>query len=379
MRPQSKKNIAIVSDAIFPYNIGEKEKRIYELSTRLARKGHKVTIYTMKWWKGKSMRVMHEGVAHEAISPLYPLYDGERRSIKEAILFGLHCFKLLNKKFDVIDIDHMPHLVLFPLKIVCLLKGREMIVTWNEVWGKAYWVTYMGKLGYIAYLVERTSVLLPNRFIAVSEHTATLLRKKLSVSQPIEVIPNGINIQSLKKIKPSAQPTELIYTGRLLKHKNVDRLVTAIATLKKKYPNITCAIVGNGPEERNLKELAKKLKVEKNIRFFDFIPEYNDLYSMIKSAKVSVLPSSREGFGIAAIESHALGVPVVTYAYLNNATKDLIREGENGYLFDDAEHPLDKVLGIALEKKLDRKAIIQSAKDYDWDHIAGKVERNYLS
>ena len=95
-----KLKIAIVSDAVYPYNIGGKEKRIYELTTRLAKKGHQVTIYTMKWWEGTRQHplgssVTHEGVRFEAISPLYPLYDGERRSIKEAIMFALNCFKLI--------------------------------------------------------------------------------------------------------------------------------------------------------------------------------------------------------------------------------------------------------------------------------------------
>jgi hypothetical protein len=121
-----KLKIAIVSDAIYPYNIGGKEKRIYEFSTRLARRGHQVTIYTMKWWKGNAQQVVHEGVVHAAISPLYPLYAGERRSMHEAIFFALHCFKLLSKQFDILDADHMPHLILFPLKLAVLKKKNYL-------------------------------------------------------------------------------------------------------------------------------------------------------------------------------------------------------------------------------------------------------------
>jgi len=69
-------NIAIVSDAIYPYNKGGKEKKIFEISTRLVKKGHRVTIYCMKWWKGKDIKV-ENGVILNAISPLYLYMQGK--------------------------------------------------------------------------------------------------------------------------------------------------------------------------------------------------------------------------------------------------------------------------------------------------------------
>ena len=127
-----KLKIAFISDAVYPYNKGGKEKRLFEISTRLA-STHDVTIYCMKWWKDKETTRIENGVTLHAISPLYPLYSGERRAIKEAVLFSLHCFKLLREDFDILDADHMPHLVLFPLKIVCLIKRKMFYVTWHEV------------------------------------------------------------------------------------------------------------------------------------------------------------------------------------------------------------------------------------------------------
>lgn len=371
--------IAMVSDAIYPYNIGGKEKRIYEVSRRLAAKGHEVTIYTMKWWKGKKTRVMHEGVVHEAISPYYPLYSGERRSMREAIFFALHTFKLLTKKFDVLDADHMPHLVLFPLKIVCFLKGKKLHATWNEVWGRKYWVKYLGLLGYVAYIIEYLSVKLPDTFLSISHYTADKLHSEFHVRQPIIVIPNGIDVSAMNQIQASKTTSDVIYTGRLLEHKNVDKLIHAIALVKKTYPGITCRIVGNGPEEVNLKNLVKKLQLENNVLFNDFLPENKDIFALIKSSKTFVLPSSREGFGLVAIEAQSLGVPVLTYNHVHNAAKDLIKDGGNGYLFDMKRRPLDKMLTQALEAPFDKKSIAASAKEYDWNTITERIEAEYLT
>src|SRR5690348_10850652 len=108
MNKQKPLKIAIISDAIYPYHKGGKEKRIFEISTRLVKKCHLVTIYCMKWWKNQTNIRNENGVILKAVSPLYPLYVGEKRSIKEAVMFSLFCFKLLNEDFDVIDVDHMP-------------------------------------------------------------------------------------------------------------------------------------------------------------------------------------------------------------------------------------------------------------------------------
>jgi len=159
--------IAFVTDAIYPYNKGGKEKKIYEVATRLAKKGNDVHIYTMKWWEEDTVQKKEHGVTLHAISRLYPLYSGQRRSFKEAVFFSLHCLKLLKEDFDIIDVDHMPHLVIFPLKFVCFLKRKKLIVSWNEVWGKEYWRKYLGLLGFLAYYIEKISIMLPDRIISI--------------------------------------------------------------------------------------------------------------------------------------------------------------------------------------------------------------------
>jgi glycosyltransferase involved in cell wall biosynthesis len=107
----SRMKIAFVSDAIYPYNKGGKEKRIYEISTRLAKRGHNVHVYCMKWWKEKGIHRIENGVHLHAISRYYSLYFGKRRSIKEAVMFAFACFKLIREDFDVINVDHIPHFV----------------------------------------------------------------------------------------------------------------------------------------------------------------------------------------------------------------------------------------------------------------------------
>jgi glycosyltransferase involved in cell wall biosynthesis len=371
--------IALVTDAIYPYNKGGKETRTFQLSTRLAKKGHDVHIYTMNWWNGKKENKIKKenGVTLHGITKLYPLYSGKRRSIKEAILFSLGCFKLLKEDFDVIDVDHMPHLAIFPAKIITIIKRKKLIVTWNEVWGREYWVEYMGKLGNIAYLIELLSARMPDEIIAVSEHTKKKLKKDLGIKTKIFVVTNGVDLTTIKNIKPSKQKSDIIFAGRLLSHKNINLLITAIHILKNSYPNITCVIVGKGPEEKKLKKLVTVLNLQNNITFYDFLENHNDLYALMKSSKVFAFPSTREGFGLVAIEANASGLPVITIDHKDNATKDLIKNGQNGEKIRLIDKDLAVTINHYLSDDKDHQLVSKYSKNYDWEKIANKLEEAY--
>jgi len=249
------KKIAIVSDAVYPYNKGGKEKRLYDITTRLARRGYEVTIYTMKWWEGPKM-IVEDGVTLHAICRCHKLYSNERRSMKEAIFFACASFKMLTKSFDVVEVDHIPHLVLYTMKIVCVLKGKKMIATWHEVWGKQYWRKYLGYiLGYIAYAVEKISVRLPNVIVSVSDHTSEKLIYILGATKEIITIPNGVNDEVIENNSVTSKKTDIVFAGRLLTHKHVDILLHAIARTKLTKKDISAIIVGDGPEMESLTTL----------------------------------------------------------------------------------------------------------------------------
>ncbi len=59
----------------------------------------------------------------------------------------------------------------------------------------------------------------------------------------------------------------------------------------------------------------------------------------MKSARVFVLPSDREGFGLVVLEANACGLPVITVRRPDNAAQNLVVEGKNGFIaeLDDAD------------------------------------------
>ena len=369
--------IAFVSDAIYPYHKGGKEKRLYEMSTRLAKKGFDVHVYCMHWWDGPEKDRIENGVYLHAISKLYPLYTSERRSIKEGILFGLACLKLVTKNFDVLDVDHMPIFPIFSCWVVAKLKNKKMIAVWNEVWGRKYWVDYMGLSGNIAALLEWMAVRLPDNIVSISSHTTKRLVTILNCKTNIIEIPVGVDLAKLKNVKPSNKHYDVMFAGRLLSNKRVDLLIKAVANLKNEGNHIKCLIIGEGPEKKNLEFLSKKIKVDKLVDFLGFLEKHDDVYSYMKSSSLFIFPSEREGFGIVVIEANACGTSVITNSAEGNAAKDLILDGYNGFIFKDVDSLADSIKQGLIQSNQLRSNCIKVAKPYDWANITSRLAEIY--
>ena len=193
----------------------------------------------------------------------------------------------------------------------------------------------------------------------------------------IPVISNGIDVQRINSIAPSDTISDVFFSGRVIKEKKVDVLIRAVALLRKELPGIKVVIAGDGPEKEGLQELAKRCNVEGNIRFLGFTRDNDELIALMKSSKVFVSPSAREGFGMAALEAMASGLPVVTSNAPKNAVKDLIN-GKNGIISEmDPEAYAGAILACFERRDSMSKDCKLIAQRYDWGRIVEEIEWYY--
>jgi glycosyltransferase involved in cell wall biosynthesis len=294
----------------------------------------------------------------------------------QALIFGVAALKLAFVDFYVLDVDQIPYFCLFSMKLVCLVKRKPMYATWHEVWDPDYWQAYLGSAGRLASLVEKLAMRLPDVILSHSTQTTERLRTQ-GAKQTIHTIPQGVDIDSILAAPRLAATNDIIYAGRLLKHKNVDILIRSTALVKCQFPNVLCTIVGDGPESQALQLLATQLGLDGNVSFEDFYENHSDLYGLMKSSKVFVLPSTREGFGLVVVEANACGIPVITTNHEDNAARLLIDEGKNGLLVDLDVAGLAEKISQILQGGLfiDTSAIVGSAfAASDWDVAALSVE-----
>jgi len=364
--------IAYVYDAVYPWVKGGAEKRIYELSRRLAKRGHEVHCYGMKWWPGEN-EILKDNVHLHGICTPMPLYVGGKRSISQAAFFAGKLLAL-RADCDVIDCQNFPYLSCFSAKLLSSLRGQKLFITWHEVWGD-YWRKYLGEKGRAGQAVEWAAARLTHHNVAVSVRTQ---RELLSLgAKDVQVVTNGIDWQRINRVHPSAKQSDIIYVGRLVEHKNVDLLIKALKTVKADVPDVKALIVGDGPEKGKLKSLVSELELEKNVLFLGFLEDYNEALSLMKSSGIFTTPSTREGFGMAALEANACGLPVVTVKHRMNAVMDLVTK-ETGAVCEPTEQALAGAICRTLQKKgIMRGRCIEEAKKYDWKEICEIAESAY--
>jgi glycosyltransferase involved in cell wall biosynthesis len=371
MSPDAKRTIALVTDAIYPFHQGGKELRYHELSRRLVRHGH-VDVYTMNWWGGAPVR--EEGdVTFHALIPRMDLYVKGRRSILQAVVFALGCLRLLGRRFDVIEADHMPYFCLFTLRLVAWVRRRRLVVTWHEVWGPEYWRSYLGRAGAVGWAIERAAMRLPDHIIAASAETAERLRAHMGSGAPITVAPNGVDLAAISAIVAAEAPSDLVFVGRLLSHKRVDLLLDAVARLRDGGRTVTCRVIGDGPEREALAARAEALGIAGEVEFRHDVGGHEELYSLLKAGRVFAFPSEREGFGIAVLEALACGLPVVTTAAPDNLAQHLVARAPRGTVTAPDVGAFAAALLVALDAPAASVAQDGWLTEYDWMNVTDRV------
>lgn len=365
--------IAFIYDGAYPWIKGGVEKRVYEIGRRLAERGHEVHWYCVGWWldeeDDKDIEV--DGIKYHGVCEPLQMYVNGRRSIKAAIKFSMNLLRpLLKEKFDLIDCQNFPYFSCFPAKLASIIKSTPLIVTWHEFWGD-YWYIYLGSKGFFGKIIEKFVSGLADYNLAVSKKTAQdLENKNINV---LNVIPNGIDVESIKSTKPSQLSSDVIFAGRIIEHKNVDVLIEAIHILKDEVPDIKCLIIGDGPEKPRCKNMVEKLDLQDNIKFLPFV-EDEELIGYMKSSKVFVLPSTREGFGMVALEANAAGLPVITVEHPDNATENLIKRHGGGHICTLSSHEIAEKIKEAIQENNPPR---NYSKEYDWNKIVSNLENFY--
>jgi glycosyltransferase involved in cell wall biosynthesis len=330
--------VAVVIDALYPWHKGGKEVRYLHLLRGLPDYEMDVVVYSMRWWdKTPDVLITGSGsLTYVAICPRVPMYRGARRSLVQAVLFALSAFRLLTRKFDVIEADHMPYLQIVPLRIVAWIKRVPLIITWHEVWGGEGWRTYMGSAGFAAALVERICARLPDRIIVGAPGIVDKVVALGAKRDRIDLVLNPLDFDRLLVTSANTSAPEFLFVGRLIDHKQANLAIEATEILVERGHDVRLGIVGVGPEESRLRAQVADSGLVSRVTFYGAIDDQPELWSLIRGSRVLLAPSVREGFGLVVAESLALGTPVVCAVHSENESSKLVgpKTGSNVPAFD---------------------------------------------
>jgi len=145
--------------------------------------------------------------------------------------------------------------------------------------------------------------------IAVSQAVKDfMVEGQVTRSEKVKVIYNGIDLPEKKAKIFSKKDIVLGTVGTLNYQKGIQYLIQAMPKVLKEFPHTELTIVGEGVFKDHLKQLVKKMKLEKSVTFTGFVKDIDD--EMIKF-DIYIQPSISESFGLAIIQAMSLGVPVV--------------------------------------------------------------------
>lgn len=355
----------------------------YQLSKELAKRGHKVTIYTSDY---KLSQDYISSIPRVEVHPFKTWSSWANLYVTPGIT---NKAKEETKHFDII---HMHNYRTFQNLVIARYAREYDIPYVLQTHGSA--TTFFQK-GWLkrtfdklwGYRISRDAA----RVIAVTKIEAEQYKSMGVGEDRIEVVPNGIDLSEFdnlpergnfrKKYGLDDSQRTILYLGRIDRIKGLDLLAEAFAGLSKKLTEARLVIVG--PEDgylSSLKKLITNLEISNNVLFIGPLYGQEKLQAYV-DADVYVLPSSYEIFGITVLEACACGTPVIVTDRCGIA--DII-DGKAGLVVPPERDALSTAIAAILRDKERAQEFGEKGKslvreNFNWERIAGQVENVYLS
>jgi len=177
-----------------------------------------------------------------------------------------------------------------------------------------------------------------------------------------EIIPTGIDLRLFehgdgRRFRarlgiPDDQPV-LVHVGRIAHEKNIGFLIDLVARLRRDLPDVLL-LAGEGPARGTLERDVQRRSLRGHLRFVGYLARDGELQDCYRSGDCFVFSSRTETQGLVLLEALALGVPVVSTAYMG--VKDVLRDGAGALIAsDDLEDFAAKTLRVLTDGALNRR------------------------
>lgn len=278
---------------------------------------------------------------------------------------------LLQNNYDLISAQaFLPGI---PAKIANFLKKTPVVFTVHGVIGDS-WPKLTNKISAKIYSVIEKKLLFGTSYDHQISVSSDFLKYK-NVNQNIEIIGNGVDLESFESVRTKKDKTlKILFVGRLHPQKGLFYLVDAISQIIKKDYQFQVILVGEGPIEDKLKSYLKKQNLDRYFIFKGLLTG-TKLISEYKSSHLFVLPSVYEGFPLTLLEAWAAKLPIVATSVGENSR--LVKNGVNGILVEpgDSKALANALILLIKNKKRNKlgEAGYKIAREYTWDKIVDKT------
>ncbi|MFH0846021.1 MAG: glycosyltransferase family 4 protein [Patescibacteria group bacterium] len=268
----------------------------------------------------------------------------------------------------------------------------KLLLTLQEGDEEEYLKRYVGGSDFLyRFLIQPWHLLVFHKADLIQTISFDLKNRALKneVVCPIEVIPNGVDIENFsqkysvteldslaKSLGKEEDDIFLVHTGRFNYKNGLEDLIKSLIYLPL---NIKLLLLGGGIDEEKLKEVVMERSLEKRVKFLGFI-NHQELPKYLRISDIFVRPSLSEGLGNSFLE--AMVVKLAVIATPVGGIPDFLKDEETGLfcIVHNPESIAERVKKILADKKLKdyivEKAYKMVIKKYDWNLIAvdmGKI------
>jgi glycosyltransferase involved in cell wall biosynthesis len=344
---------------------GGSETYLQRIGAQLAASGVAVTLRTARY-PGATRREVVDGVRIQRAGGPYSVYVRALLAMAAARL-GVGPLRRVRPDVVVDTQNGLPFLAR-------LAYGQRVAVLVHHC-HREQWPFAGRVLGGLGWFVE--SWLSPrlhrrSQYVTVSLPSARDLIDLGISTERIALVRNGIDEAPEASLRgPRAGHPRVLVLSRLVPHKQIEDALSAVALLRPSIPGLHLDIVGGGWWWRRLVDYAARLGISDAVTFHGHLDDVTK-HHVMQQSWVHVLPSRKEGWGLAVIETAQHAVPTIGYRS-SGGLADSIIDGVTGVLVDSRAELVDRLQELladpVLRDQLGAKAQARSA-EFSWRQSA---------
>ena len=188
-------------------------------------------------------------------------------------------------------------------------------------------------------------------------------------------IPNIID--KLPDNRTSLKDNIIVSIGRMEKEKGFDDLIDIISLVKNEIPNIKLYLMGDGSLRNKLENKVKELSLTDNIIFTGFIPK-NEMAKYLTKAKLYVMTSHTESFGLVLLEAMSYGIPCIAFDSADGA-KELLKDNVGILINNRDKEKMAKEIVNLLNNKDKLITLSKVSSEYAANYLPETVKDKWLN
>jgi len=175
-----------------------------------------------------------------------------------------------------------------------------------------------------------------SRVICISDKVANKVVDSAAAPLNTRVIYNSVDADLFSPGPVDPVPSTILSVGNLIPSKGHEILLRALSQVLPNHPNLSCEIIGDGPEREPLSRLARDCNIDDKVHFLGR-QNRKQVADAMRRCTLFALPSRYEGLGCVYLEAMSAGKPAI--ACRGQGIDEIIRHGSNGWLIEPDNVP----------------------------------------